>query len=289
MVTYQHLLQWGYGEMAQASLEDGVFECKELLSFVGKRTKAELLRDLHLTVASSEEEVFRGLLARRLQGEPLAYLLGEWDFYGRTFVVNENVLIPRLDTEVLAYRGIELAKELGGPVLDLCAGSGCVGIAIALEVLSVSVCLGEISPLARAVCEENISRHGLRERVVCEEMDCFCMEGRQPSCHPSGKYQVIVSNPPYIREEERDTLDESVVGFEPHLALFGGEDGYDFYRVLCGQWKHALLAGGHLLMEVGIGQYEMVETFLREEGFQVLSHSVDTQGIVRVVEGIYQG
>lgn len=280
-MTYQNLLQEGYLAMRSAGLEDEVFECKEMLCACSGLGKSGLLRDMTCEVAVEVVEKFRSLLARRLNLEPLAYLLGEWDFYGATFRVNENVLIPRMDTEVLAERGILVAGEFGGPVLDLCAGSGCIGITVAREVTSVSVVLGEISPLAREVCLENIRIHGLGERVVCEEMNCFDVSGGLKR----GKYAVILSNPPYINGADMLGLEESVKGFEPHLALFGGEDGLDFYRILCQHWKAVLLPEGRLIMEVGIGQYEDVEALLLEHGFQVMPHSLDSMGIVRVVEG----
>lgn len=279
-MTYQMYTQVVRKRLQDQEIENGTFETHELLCYCSGRKKAELFRDMPLEVEEGVMEKVEALLLRRLEEEPLAYLFGEWDFYGLTFEVNPSVLIPRLDTEVLALRGIQMATSLGGKVLDLCCGSGCVGIAVAKLVESCEVVLGDISLEAREVAIRNIQRHGLSERVTCVEMDALSA----PDSDVSG-FSVILCNPPYINQVDMGKLPVGVRNFEPHLALYGGEDGYQFYRSVVTQWGSALEVGGHLIFEVGISQGGMVESLMKEYGYQVYPHSKDTQNILRVVEG----
>lgn len=280
-MTYQVLLQMTRKKLQDQEIDNATFESHELLCHCMGVTKAQLFRDLPLEVPSEVEEKITTLLTRRLTEEPLAYLLGEWDFYGLTLDVTPDVLIPRGDTEVLALRGIQMASQLGGDVLDLCSGSGCVGIAIAHSVPTSKVFLGEISLAAREVAKKNIARHQLEHRVFCEEMDCF----HPPVGEEARKYNVIVSNPPYINGKDMLKLPPAVKDYEPHLALSGGVDGYDYYRAIIDKWTGFLNPKGHLIFEVGIYQYELVESLMEQAGFQIKPHSQDSQNIVRVVEG----
>lgn len=280
-MTYQMLLQTIRKQLQDQEIENATFESHELLCHCTGLTKAQLFQDLQLPVPSELEQKVGTLLRRRLKEEPLAYLLGEWDFYGHTLEITPDVLIPRFDTEVLALRGIQMTSQLGGEVLDLCAGSGCVGIAIAHSAAEAHVVLGEISPKARKICRKNVVNHKLEQRVEVKELDVFS----PPTVEELGTFHVIVSNPPYINSKDMERLPLTVKNFEPHLALAGGEDGFDFYRSIISQWKQFLKPGGHLIMEVGIYQSEMVETLLENEGFQVMKHSLDSQNIIRVVEG----
>lgn len=283
-MTYQMLLQTTRKQLQTHEIDNATFESHEMLCHCTGLTKAQLFRDLPLEVSEVIATEIDRLLQRRLTDEPLAYLLGQWDFYGLTLEITPDVLIPRFDTEVLALRGIQMASQIGGEVLDLCAGSGCVGIAVAHTVDTAQVILGDISPKARELCDKNITSHQLEERVHTKELDCF----HPPTVEELGTFHVILSNPPYIDQKSMEKLPPTVKNYEPHLALFGGEDGYDFYRCIISQWKQFLKPGGHLIMEVGLGQSEMVELLLEQEGFQLMKSSKDTQNIVRVVEGKWQ-
>ena len=227
-----------------------------------------------------EQQVW-ALVQRHLEGEPVAYLIGEWEFYGLPLDISSDVLIPRPDTEVLAKLAIDYCNTLPEcRVLDLCAGSGCVGLAVAAHVPRARVVLGDISEGALRICRQNIRRNGLTGRVVSMRMDAK----EKPSAN-LGEFHCIVSNPPYIPSGDIAGLDHSVQGYEPHLALDGGEDGMEFYCAITQMWKNALLPGGRLYYEVGIGQADTVLRIMRAVGFGDIQVEKDLNGIPRVVYG----
>ena len=228
------------------------------------------------------EQQARALVQRHLEGEPVAYLIGEWEFYGLPLDISERVLIPRPDTEVLAAAAIEGLQGVESPrVLDLCAGSGCVGLAVAKHVSGSHMVLGEIDEGALRVCRQNIRRTGLSGQVVSMQLNA--LEKAPPRL---GEFDCIVSNPPYIPDGDIAGLDPSVRDYEPHLALKGGADGLDFYRAICENWRGALRTGGRLYFEVGIGQADDVLRIMRAVGFGDIEVIPDLNGIPRVVWGI---
>ena len=195
--------------------------------------------------------------------------------------VSEAVLIPRPDTEVLASQAIEFVQTQGAcRVLDLCAGTGCIGLAIAANAPECRVLLGEISEPAVRICRQNIRRNALTGQVTVMNMNAL-----EPPPRAIGEFQCIVSNPPYIPRADIEALDRSVKDFEPYLALCGGEDGYDFYTTIIRYWKEALVIGGRMYFEVGIGQADTVLRMMRAEGFGDLQIIPDLNGIPRVVFG----
>ena len=264
---------------------DPTLEARELVAFACGKTKEELLRDGRLYVTPEVEARVRALVQRHLDGEPTAYLIGEWEFYGLPLDISRDVLIPRPDTEVLAGLAIDFVKTQGEcRVLDLCAGSGCVGLAVASQCPGSRVVLGELSEGALRICRQNIRRNGLSGRVVPMQMDALA-----PPPAQLGEFRCLVSNPPYIPAGDIPGLDPSVRDFEPHMALDGGEDGLDFYRNLAGEWKNALTVGGKIFLEVGIGQADDVLRLLRTQGFGDLEITKDLNGIPRVVHGTLWG
>ncbi len=192
------------------------------------------------------------------------------------------MLIPRLDTELLAERGILKARESGegARVLDLCAGSGCVGLAIASNAPECRVVLGELSEGALRVCKQNVRRNELNARVTCLSVNAL----ENPSS-TLWDFDAIVCNPPYIPTVDIEALDVSVRDYEPRMALDGGKDGLDYYRAIAAKWKPALRLGGTLIFEVGVGQAGAVEDILEENGYEEIKILPDTQNILRVVEG----
>ena len=187
----------------------------------------------------------------------------------------------RPDTEVLAEQAIGYIKTLGEcRVLDLCAGSGCIGLAVAAQVPQARVVLGEWSDGALKICRQNVRRNSLTARVVPMQADA-----REKPEKSLGEFQCIVSNPPYIPRADIETLDTSVKDYEPHLALDGGEDGLDFYRSISEKWKEALAPGGRLYFEVGIGQADNVLRIMRTQGFGDIQVVKDHHDIPRVVFG----
>ena len=173
-----------------------------------------------------------------------------------------------------------LGVRPGMRVLDLCAGSGCVGLAVAANVPACRVVLGELSEGALRVCKQNVRRNSLNARVTCVSVNAL-----EPPASALWDFDIIACNPPYIPTGDIPGLDVSVRDYEPHMALDGGADGLDFYRAVTQKWKSALRLGGSLIFEVGIGQAPSVEDILARNGFEGIQTTADTQGIWRVVEG----
>ena len=280
--TYNDLTLDIRRQLRQAGIEAATLEARELVCFAAGKDKARLLRDGALYASPEVEEAAWALARRRLAGEPVAYLIGEWEFYGLPLDISESVLIPRPDTETLAEAAINwLAQQDGPRVLDLCAGSGCLGLAIASQVKDARVVLGELSDGALRICRQNIRRNGLTGRVTAMQLDAL-----HPPLQRLGDFDCIVSNPPYIPSGDIPGLDASVRDYEPHMALDGGADGLDFYRAICAHWRSVLHPGSRLCFEVGIGQAGDVGAILAQNQFEQIQTFQDTQGIGRVVEGV---
>ena len=279
--TYNNLYMDIRQELHRSGIDAATLEARELVAFAAGKTRQELLRDSRLYVPQDVEERARALMRRHLAGEPLAYLIGEWSFCGMDLDVNESVLIPRTDTEVLAEQAIGFVKTLDEPrVLDLCAGSGCVGLAVAKFCPGSHVVLGELMEDALWVCRQNIRRCGLTAQVMPWQVNA--LDGPPPRF---GEFDCIVSNPPYIPDGDIAGLDVSVRDYEPMTALKGGDDGLDFYRAISDKWRTALHPGSRLYFEVGIGQADDVLRIMRAQGFGDIEVVPDTAGIPRVVYG----
>ena len=280
-ITYSNLYMDNRQELHRAGIQAATLEARELVCFAAGKTREQFVRDGRLYVPQDVEEQARALMRRHLAGEPLAYLIGEWEFYGLPLDISEQVLIPRSDTEVLAGEAIRwLQTQQDARVLDLCAGSGCVGLAVASQVHACRVVLGEKSEAALRICRQNIRRSGLLGRVMPMPADAL-----EPPTRQLGEFDCIVCNPPYIPTQDIETLDVSVRDYEPRMALDGGEDGLEFYRAISENWREALHPGARLYFEVGIGQADSVLRIMRRQGFGELEIVPDTAGIPRVVYG----
>ena len=280
-ITYNNLYMDIRQELHRAGIQAATLEARELVCFAAGKTREQFVRDGRLYVPQDVEEQARALMRRHLAGEPLAYLIGEWEFYGLPLDISEQVLIPRSDTEVLAGEAIRwLQTQQDARVLDLCAGSGCVGLAVASQVHACRVILGEKSEAALRICRQNIRRSGLLGRVTPMPADAL-----EPPTRQLGEFDCIVCNPLYIPTRDIETLDVSVRDYEPHMALDGGEDGLEFYRAISENWREALHPGARLYFEVGIGQADSVLRIMRRQGFGELEIVPDTAGIPRVVYG----
>ncbi len=280
--TYNELYLALRQRLRDAGVDAHALEARLLVAGAAGKTPEKLLQDLQLYASDEIAQRVDALAARRLAGEPAAYLVGRWGFYGLDFAVTPDVLIPRMDTEVLVdcaltrLRGkTELAR-----VLDLCTGSGCIGCAIAHALPQSRAVLADVSAPALAVARENIAALGLAGRVEAELLDV-----RRDPPRALGSFDMIVSNPPYIRDDEMPELDASVRDYEPALALAAGPDGLDFYRAIAEKWTPLLRLGGWMLLEVGEGQAPDVTALLRRAGLRSLGTARDTAGTERVVFG----
>ena len=222
------------------------------------------------------------LVELRLSGIPIQHIIGKWEFYGLEFKVTKDTLIPRGDTETLVDTALAFVNGREKcRVLDLCCGTGCVGIAISRFSRNPITCiLADISEKALKVAKENTGINRVTASVNTSLCDAF-----EPCPKVFGQFDLIVCNPPYIPSGEIAGLDKEVRS-EPLIALDGGEDGLDLYRAICRNFKQAVKEGGALMFEVGLGQYEQVRDIMLASGFEDISIFKDLAGIERVVCGI---
>ena len=269
---------------AQDDLQTAGLHARNLLCRITGKTPEVLIKDLEMYASEAVCTQMEEAVNRVLAGEPLAYVLGEWDFYGMTLGINKGVLIPRDDTCAVTDLAIKKALFLDSSprILDLCTGSGCIGLAIANRVKDARVTLADISQDAMATARKNIALQKLGGRVSCVKADAL----DKPSGF-LGKFDMIVSNPPYITTEEMEQLPASVKDYEPHLALHGGTDGLDFYRSIAQNYAEALKPGGYLCFEFGMGQGDNVCRILEENGYTILERSRDYNDRERAVLAQY--
>ena len=253
---------------------------RNLLCYVSGKSQEAIIADREKYACETVCEAMETAVKRIVAEEPLAYVLGEWPFYGMTLYVDHNVLIPRDDSCAVASLAIKrgLFLDQDPRILDLCTGSGCIGLAVANRVKDAKVTLADISKEALAVAKRNIGRHKLSGRVSCVQADALA-----PATAFLGKFDMIVSNPPYITTAEMEVLPKSVKDYEPHLALHGGEDGLMFYRSIIQNYTRALKPGGYLCFEFGMGQGNAVCDMLERSGYTIIERSEDFNHVERAV------
>ena len=282
MRTYNDIYLSTRNALRAHGVEGYNLEARLLVATAAGKSVQELLRDISLYTTAGVEQKAEELTRRRLSGEPVAYITGAWEFYGLPMTVTPDVLIPRMDTELLVDTAKELltGRQMDARILDLCCGSGCITCAIARELPATKLVAVDLSASALEVCRKNVTDHKFNARVLCIQADAT-------SSPPLGigSFDVIVSNPPYIASGEIPGLDRSVRDYEPIWALDGGEDGLRFYKAIIKYWKSILRPGGFLVFEVGEGQAQAVSEMLMSAGFTRTATRKDTQGIDRVVIG----
>ena len=261
----------------------GMMARQLLARFTGK-TQEQILSDLEVYAGDEIVAKMDDAVRRLLEGEPFAYVLEEWEFYGLKLHVSKDVLIPRDDTVAVASLAINQGIFLPQTprILDLCTGSGCIGLAIASRIQDARVTLADISKEALAVAKRNMLEHKLSGRVNCIQVDALA-----PAPAVLGKFDMIVSNPPYITRAEMEELPASVADFEPHLALFGGEDGLDFYRSIAENYTQALKPGGYLALEYDPSQGDDICRILEAKGYTILERARDYNDRERAVLAQY--
>ena len=284
--TYNELYIGLRQQLRDAGIEAYALESRLLLAHAADKTPEKLMADLQLYASDEIEAGCAALAARRLAGEPAAYILGEWSFYGLDLKVAPGVLIPRSDTEVLVEKALDLLRgSTDEPrVLDLCTGSGCIGCALGVELPRARLTLADLSRAALDIAKINARSCGLSGRCLCVEADALADPIPQ-----MGQFDLIVSNPPYIDTAEIETLDGSVRDYEPRMALDGGADGLDFYRAILEKWTCLLRPGAWLLFEIGETQASAVTELMAQAGLAEIGVAQDTAGLDRVVFGRAKG
>lgn len=265
--------------LADSGIENAGFEARQILEKAGI-SALKILSEPRAEISHEITEKACKMAEKRVSGYPLQYILGEWEFFGLPFRVGEGVLIPRQDTETLVEVAGEFLKNL--PVnerktLDLCAGSGCIGITLA-KLFGADVTLVEKSQEAFAYLEENIALNDAKAQ--CKAIFGDCLDAGEIG----GEYNVIVSNPPYLTENDMKNLMKEVT-FEPKTALYGGADGLDFYRALLSEYPKKLAKNGLFAVEIGMGEEKAVGEMFRENGIEPRFEQ-DLCGIIRVVYGV---
>lgn len=284
MATIEELLLLGKNKLEQSGNEYAKYERKVLLEEVLGMNYMHMIMNADQEVSKADEQRYMEYIERRCEHYPLQYLLGVAHFMDYTFKVNEHVLIPRNDTEILvetANQVLSLIKEKYHnntntiKVLDLCCGSGCIGISLKLYHNDISLFLSDYSNQALEVTKENLKKYALDANVMQGDLFENVTEA----------VDVIVSNPPYIERDVIDTLMPEVREFEPMMALDGGIDGLDFYRRIIKDSIEKLNLNGYLMFEIGYNQAELVSELMREQGFVDICVEKDYAGLDRVVYG----
>ena len=264
-------------QLKNAGIEDNIFEAKQIIKHITGYSNEQILSGYQNELSGFQEINLQVIMKQRLNRYPLQYILGKWDFYGRPYKVGPGVLIPRPDTETVIEVCLDIIdKEKPSDVLDLCAGTGCIGITIACERKNSNVTLVEKYEEAARYIKENIKNADGNANVLIG--DIF------ESIGADKKYDLIVSNPPYVSEKDMGNL-QPEVEFEPPTALYGGEDGLMFYRAIASNYRDSLKSGGSLVFEIGYDQGEAVKDILLALGFKNVKIKKDYSENDRVVFG----
>ena len=282
MKTYNDIYLQARNALRSNNIEGYSLEARIMVAKAAGKSVQQLLRDINLYTTEKVEQEVIELTRRRLAGEPVAYITGTWEFYGLPIEVSPDVLIPRMDTELMVDTAKELltGRKMDARILDLCCGSGCISCALGHELPATKIVAVDISAAALELSRKNVAANRLSSRIICLQADAL-------SAPPMsiGQFDMIVSNPPYIASAEIEQLDSSVKDYEPRHALDGGEDGLKFYKAIIKFWKSVLRTGGELLFEVGEGQAESVKEMLLAAGFRAVDSRRDSLGVERVIIG----
>lgn len=279
MVTVRDIYANSKAILKAKGIENYRFEAACIIESLFK-TRINVLINSQIIVGESQVKRLQEMLNKRIEGYPLQYILGEWEFYGLPFKVGEGVLIPRPDTETLVDYVLEFARDMTDPkIVDLCSGSGCIAIAIDKNIPNAQIHAVEVSQGAADYLRQNIELNSSAvQLVVGDVLDTNVVDS-------FNELDIIVSNPPYLTDEDFKCLQKEV-SFEPKMALYGGEEGMTFYREITEKWGRSLKTGGLLAFEIGIKQEDSVKEILEQNSFRDIDYRCDLNGIIRVVAGI---
>ncbi|MCR5518079.1 MAG: peptide chain release factor N(5)-glutamine methyltransferase [Lachnospiraceae bacterium] len=274
-MTYRELLRKGQLELT--GMAEAKVDAMLLFEYVTGFDRMKLITDGGLECSLEAEASYLSLIKKRKEHVPVQYIMGYTYFYGRRFYVTKDVLIPRFDTEILVSSALD-CMDGREKILDMCTGSGCIAITVALEKSNTCVTAVDISMAALEIAKANASK--LMANVTFVQSDLFE--------HIDGRYDMIISNPPYIESAVIESLDPAVKDMEPRLALDGGIDGLDIYRRLVFDATSHLEDDGILILEIGYNQGEALSALLTENGFEDIEVIKDLAGLDRVVKGVYR-
>lgn len=275
--TTLKVLTWTAGYLSEKGVANARREAEWLLCEATGLDRVGLYLNFEKPLNDEELAAYRGLVARRGKREPLQHILGSQEFDGLSFMVSPAVLIPRHDTETLLEQALKQAPHARN-ILDIGTGSGCIAIALAKRLPEAAVTAVDLSPGALAVAQRNAEQHGVAIELL---------QGSFFEPVAGRRFELIVSNPPYITSDDLNRLQPEVRDHEPRLALDGGPDGLAAYRVIISQAAAHLEPNGWLLFEVGAGQSEDVAVLLAQAGFGDIITASDPGGIERVVGGCH--
>jgi release factor glutamine methyltransferase len=279
-------LLWGAKALDQAGLENSRLDAEVLLRHTLDMEREQLYMNGDATISPGQEAKFRELVARRSRREPVAYITGHKEFWSLDFLVTPAVLIPRPETELLVEVALRYARQLAiessVKVLDIGTGSGAISVCLAKELAAAQIVAVDISPVALAVARVNAERHGVADRIRFLPGDLFA-----PLKPPPKTFDLIVSNPPYIRSGELSMLAPEIHGWEPMIALDGGPDGLDTCRRIIEESHTYLTTGGSLVLEIGADMAsDVAELFSRSSCYGPVSVYQDCAGKDRVIAAI---
>lgn len=281
-VTLRDALREGIARLEKAGTPSAALAAELLLMHVASCDRAHLYAHPEQLIAPSFLAEYFSLLQRRASGTPTQYLTGKQEFWGLEFEVTPDVLIPRPETEhvveVALARIGESRRNAPLIIADIGAGSGCIAIALATELPNAHIVAADISSPALEVAKRNAARHNVASQIQFVQSDLFA------SIDSPAEFDLVVSNPPYVARRDATSLPVEVREHEPHSALFAGQDGLDVYRALIAQSESRMKRGSHLVLELGLGQFEAVSELLDSVlGWSRVSATMDLAGIPRVL------
>ena len=279
---YRAVYQNGIEMLERAGITEAKLDARLLLEYVCGTDHSTLLAHPDREVSGKELSEYEKCLERRTKREPVAYILGNWDFMGLSFKVSSDVLIPEQDTEILVEEAMRFLED-GMRFMDLCTGSGCIALSLLNYTNGITAVCTDISDAALKIATENASNLGFSDRAEFVQTDLFPEKTADGS-----KFDLIVSNPPYIESSVIETLAPEVKDYEPRLALDGDADGLTFYRRIVDTAPEYLYSSGYLIMEIGYNQAETVSQLLNEKGcYHDIEVIKDYAGNDRVVRACY--
>ncbi|MFT3744119.1 MAG: peptide chain release factor N(5)-glutamine methyltransferase [Pyrinomonadaceae bacterium] len=271
-------------KLQAAGVEDARREASSLLAFVLDRESVFLIAHPEYELSGDETQRFAAAIERRANREPFHYIVGKKEFYGLEFIVAPGVLIPRPETELLVEDAIKLLSGCSNPhFLEIGVGSGCISVSILHNVPNATAIGVDISETALSIAAANANQHNVANRLILTSSNVY------ESVDVHTRFDLIVSNPPYIPDSDLPTLQSEVREFEPHSALFGGNDGLNIVRRIVSDAPRFLKIGGHILIEIGFGQAASVKELFDGSIWDEIGFIRDLQGIERHVKAKFRG